>query len=67
MLIISVLDKIFEFCKKYVIHRDHCQTSIKKFKNLESELIWLHIMVEASEVWGIRSWVNLLCKSNIFS
>ncbi len=39
MLIISALDKIFEFCKKYVINVDHCQISIKKIKILVPEFI----------------------------
>ena len=39
MLIISALDKIFELCKKYVIHVDHCQKSTKKIKILVPELI----------------------------
>ncbi len=39
MLIISALDKIFELCKKYVIHMDHCQISIEKIKILDSWFI----------------------------
>ncbi len=39
MLIISALDKISELCKKYVIHVDRCQISIKKIKILIPELI----------------------------
>ena len=65
MLIISVIDKIFEPCKKYVIHEDHGQISIKKFKIFVSELICLITVLTGSQ--QIYCSIGLWRHSAIFS
>ncbi len=65
MVIISALDKIFELCKKYVNHKDHCQISIKKIMVLSFDL--KTYLAEAFKVWGPDCGLICVVSPNFFS